>query len=174
MNDGKRLEQYLDRQHSLARRAGKACIFKVPNPVAGFTVKRGKVSGKPGPAVYVDYAGVLALGIGVAIEAKLITTKGPSFPMSRVKRHQHETMTLVDSLGGVSGLYIRHVMPHEEWTPRLPPASDYFVPISYVDAVTARSLRWEKIDKYRVPTGKQWLDAVTWWHAYQFKGWDGL
>ena len=158
IKDGKRLEQFLDSLHATYRAQGNAVIAKVPNPVRILSKgnprqRKAPLSCHLLPPVWVDYTGVVMGGIAVAIEAKCTTDKGPSFALSKLAKHQHQTLTLVNAMGGIAMLYVRRIVGLQR--------DDYLVPISFIDELEKRSFRWSEVEQYRVPTGRTWLDCLT-------------
>lgn len=198
MNPGQPLEQYLDVIHANYRRQGKACVVKIPTPVQITNhitvqgVRNGRVSGFTLPVVWVDYSGVVAGGLGVAIEAKTMTckiyssrakTRNPeAFPLSRLPQHQRAALRDVHALGGIAALYLRQIVHGKGM---LPASSDYFVPAVYLETLDRKSIPWDDVERYKVPPGMTWLDSLRnqaagevypsvldGWEYYRCRGWE--
>lgn len=176
MNPGQPLEHYLSVIHANYRRQGKAAIFHVPTPVQITKhVGKGQVIGRTMPVVWVDYSGVVAGGLAVAIEAKSTTSQDrdtsrvrPAFPLSRLPQHQRAALADVHKLGGIAALYLRYTECH---TGKLPFGSDYFVPAVYLNTLDRKSIAWDDVEKYKVPAGGGWIGAVENWNEYTTDGW---
>lgn len=157
---GKQLEGYLDALHATYRRAGRAVIAKVPNPVnITKPVKRGIVTGHLLKPVWVDYTGVVAGGIAVALEAKFTAGSRQSWSFSGMSDHQHQTLTSVHKMGGIAALYVRHGRFSRN-AKVLVSSIDYLIPIAFIDGLDKRSFRWDEVERYRVPAGRTWMDSV--------------
>ena len=171
---GQQLENYLDRLHSLYYAQGRAFLFKVPTPlqIKGPLMGTKLVKAAKLKAVFVDYAGTLDGGISVALESKCHTSGGPSYPFGKMPQHQRDTLTMVHTLGGIAALYVRRVHGMT--------VEDYLVPAVWIDAHPRKSFKWTEVEKFKVPSGKGWLDCApscvydnreTDWAAYCDYGW---
>lgn len=170
MKRGSGLEKYLDILNKNYRNLGIAAVFKVPTPGQIEGSKGGKTFGRKAPAVWVDYSGMLKGGRAVAVEAKYTGQPVVSFPLSTITDTQRDTLSLVHSMGGVAALYVRHF---DIAGPRAI-SRDYFVPVSYLDALTRRSFRWSDVEQFRIPTGRTWVEAAQEWETYTEHGWQQL
>lgn len=98
---GANFEACLEHYHQLLEAQGRAAIFKVPTPLAIRSVGAdGLITGRKSAPVWVDYAGCLAGGQAVAIEAKV--TSGHRWAPSGLRAAQLERLRQVDALGGLA------------------------------------------------------------------------
>ena len=63
---------------------------------------------------------------------------------------------------------------------------DYLVPAAFLDAHTRKSFKWHEVERFKVPSGNAWLDALRIqigdegmpsireaWQNYDYRGWTG-
>lgn len=171
--NGAAFERHLSILHANYRRLGLAHIFKVPDPTARHG-KGDKVSYHKTKAVWTDFAGVLSGGVAVALEAKYTQGDGPSFPLGKISPGQRDVLTSVHEMGGVSALIVRRGCVGAKG--RLS-SHDYLVPTSFIDSCEFKSFRWTAVERYRIPAGSTWIDAIDvggilyQWGWYAEQGW---
>lgn len=155
---GAAFEQYLDAQHTLFERQGRACVAKVPTPVQITSARGRMIRGRKESKVWVDYTGVIRGGRAVAFDAK--STKAKSrFAFSLVSDFQRGKLATVAKLGGVAFLLVRR--RQVDGTMR---SHDYLFPVDadgvIADTTGRKSIRWDEADAYRLAPQETWLDRV--------------
>lgn len=155
---GAAFERYLDAQHALFERQGRACIAKVPTPTQ-ITGSRGRrVTARKEPKVWVDYTGLLDGGQAVAFDAKSTKAK-TSFPFSMVSDFQRDKLATVAKLGGLAFLLVRR--REVDGTMR---QQDYLYPVDsdgvIAETTDRKSIRWDTSERYRIAANVSWLDHL--------------
>ncbi len=97
-NRGAALEHLINISNMQYKRLGIAQIDKVATPVKILKIRNSRVTGFLEKKSTVDYVGTLLGGKSVCFDAK--ETKGKSFPLANVKKHQMEYMGNAVKLGG--------------------------------------------------------------------------
>ena len=172
----KPLEHYLDLLHATYEAQGRAVIAKVPTPGEPYLLN-GVLRYRKDQAVWTDYTGFMAAGgRAIVLEAKLSRTSKPSFPLSALQPIQRVRLRQAANAGAISVLYIRHVGSHLTITDYLLPALPGAVLMFGGQLQGVKSLRWDNIQRWKVPTNRTWLDAVVEGRCaeYRWGGWGSI
>lgn len=121
MIKGKDLEKRANHVNIKERLSRKSLILQIPTPILftnrGYVVKESTV----------DFAGLVTGGKFLAFDAKE-TASQTSFPLSNIKQHQLNYLTLVEELGGISFFLIHFKTVYKD--------KAFYVPCHFINEYT--------------------------------------